>query len=182
MAPRALILTKRSLADRDGLPTLAEIKGHATHSQEPQWFTTAPISRDPKAARQGRLERRRCRPVRDQRSVLLLWRWRRRRDLGIPRDRLNVNGGACRARPPHRRHRRSVDRDAAACTGSAEPENAASRHFASAAAKATAIAHRARRSLTPRHRPVRRPRWRQITSRPGYLCRKLDRGQKRGPT
>ena len=22
---------------------LAEIKGHATHSQEPQWFTTAPI-------------------------------------------------------------------------------------------------------------------------------------------
>src|SRR5215813_5364381 len=39
----ALILAKRSLADRDGLPYLAEIKGHATHSQEPQWFTTAPI-------------------------------------------------------------------------------------------------------------------------------------------
>src|SRR5215216_4786140 len=38
----ALILAKRSLADRDGLPMLAEIKGHATHSQEPQWFTTAP--------------------------------------------------------------------------------------------------------------------------------------------
>jgi acetyl-CoA C-acetyltransferase len=29
----ALILAKRSLADRDGLPVLAEIKGHATHSQ-----------------------------------------------------------------------------------------------------------------------------------------------------
>src|SRR5213079_1278811 len=39
----ALILTKRSLADRGGLSYLAEIKGHATHSQEPQWFTTAPI-------------------------------------------------------------------------------------------------------------------------------------------
>src|SRR5258707_14859576 len=39
----ALILAKRSLADREGLPVLAEIKGHATHSQEPQWFTTAPI-------------------------------------------------------------------------------------------------------------------------------------------
>src|ERR1035438_6712456 len=39
----ALILTKRSLADRDGLPLLAEIKGHATHGQDPQWFTTAPI-------------------------------------------------------------------------------------------------------------------------------------------
>src|ERR1700755_3110178 len=39
----ALILAKRSLADRDGLSYLGEIKGHATHSQEPQWFTTAPI-------------------------------------------------------------------------------------------------------------------------------------------
>src|SRR3979490_2291341 len=39
----ALVLTKRSLADREGLPALAVIRGHATHSQEPQWFTTAPI-------------------------------------------------------------------------------------------------------------------------------------------
>src|SRR5581483_1997147 len=39
----ALVLAKRSLVDREGLPILAEIKGHATHSQEPQWFTTAPI-------------------------------------------------------------------------------------------------------------------------------------------
>src|ERR1700743_3202592 len=39
----ALILARRSLTYRDGLPALAEIKGHATHSQEPQWFTTAPI-------------------------------------------------------------------------------------------------------------------------------------------
>src|SRR4029078_13422115 len=39
----ALILARRSLTNRDGLPALAEIKGHATHSQEPQWFTTAPI-------------------------------------------------------------------------------------------------------------------------------------------
>src|ERR1700752_1350364 len=37
----ALILTRRSIANREGLPVLAEIRGHATHSQEPQWFTTA---------------------------------------------------------------------------------------------------------------------------------------------
>ena len=23
------------------------------------------------------------------------WRWRRKRDLGIPREKLNINGGAC---------------------------------------------------------------------------------------
>src|SRR5438270_5985776 len=40
----ALVLARRSLADRDGLSYLAVIKGHATHSQEPQWFTTAPIA------------------------------------------------------------------------------------------------------------------------------------------
>src|SRR6202021_3190689 len=39
----ALILAKRSLADRDGLPALAEIKGQATHSQETQGFTAAPL-------------------------------------------------------------------------------------------------------------------------------------------
>ncbi len=39
----ALILTRRSIALRDGLPILAEIRAHATHAQEPAWFTTAPI-------------------------------------------------------------------------------------------------------------------------------------------
>ncbi len=39
----ALILTRRSQAQALGLPVLAEIRGHATHSQDPAWFTTAPI-------------------------------------------------------------------------------------------------------------------------------------------
>jgi len=39
----ALILTRRSQAQALGLPILAEIRGHATHSQDPAWFTTAPI-------------------------------------------------------------------------------------------------------------------------------------------
>src|SRR3546814_15056521 len=39
----ALVLMRRSEADRRGFAILAEIKGHATHSQEPAWFTTAPI-------------------------------------------------------------------------------------------------------------------------------------------
>nr|WP_114185218.1 acetyl-CoA C-acyltransferase [Microvirga aerophila] len=39
----ALVLMRRSLAERDGLPVLAQIRAHATHSQDPAWFTTAPI-------------------------------------------------------------------------------------------------------------------------------------------
>lgn len=35
----ALILTRRSIAEREKLPILAEIKAHAAHSQEPAWYT-----------------------------------------------------------------------------------------------------------------------------------------------
>src|SRR5262249_35099181 len=39
----ALVLMKRSEAERRGIAPLACIAGYATHSQEPQWFTTAPV-------------------------------------------------------------------------------------------------------------------------------------------
>src|SRR5262249_44781326 len=39
----ALVLTRRSRALQEGLPVLAEIRAHATHSQDPAWYTTAPI-------------------------------------------------------------------------------------------------------------------------------------------
>jgi acetyl-CoA C-acetyltransferase len=90
----ALILTRRSIAEREGLPILAEIRGHATHSQDPAWFTTAPIPAI--------------------RKLLVKTGWKTsdvdlfeineafaavamaaQHDLAIPRDRLNVNGGAC---------------------------------------------------------------------------------------
>src|SRR5690349_8679978 len=39
----ALVLMRRSQAERRGLKPLAVITGHATHSQEPAWFSTAPV-------------------------------------------------------------------------------------------------------------------------------------------
>ena len=39
----ALVMTRRSTADRLGLEPLATIAGHSTHAQEPGWFTTAPV-------------------------------------------------------------------------------------------------------------------------------------------
>src|SRR5712672_2418929 len=39
----ALVLMRRSTAARRGLTPLAVIAGHSTHSQEPGWFTTAPV-------------------------------------------------------------------------------------------------------------------------------------------
>jgi acetyl-CoA C-acetyltransferase len=90
----ALILTKRSLADRDGLPFLAEIKGHATHSQEPQWFTTAPIPAIRKLLDKvgwsvGDVD---LFEINEAFAVVAM---AAQRDLGIPREKLNINGGAC---------------------------------------------------------------------------------------
>jgi acetyl-CoA C-acetyltransferase len=90
----ALILTKRSLAEREGLPILAEIRGHATHSQEPQWFTTAPIPAIRKLLDKvgwsvGDVD---LFEINEAFAVVAM---AAQKDLGIPRETLNVNGGAC---------------------------------------------------------------------------------------
>jgi acetyl-CoA C-acetyltransferase len=90
----ALVLARRSRADRDGLPVIAEIKGHATHSQEPQWFTTAPIPAIRKLLDKvgwsvGDVD---LFEINEAFAVVAM---AAQRDLGIPRDKLNINGGAC---------------------------------------------------------------------------------------
>jgi acetyl-CoA C-acetyltransferase len=90
----ALVLARRSRAERDGLPVIAEIKGHAAHSQEPQWFTTAPIPAIRKLLDKvgwsvGDVD---LFEINEAFAVVAM---AAQRDLGIPRDRLNINGGAC---------------------------------------------------------------------------------------
>jgi len=90
----ALVLTRRSVARAHGLPVLATVLGHATHSQAPERFTTAPIPAIAKLAeRIGRPlagidlfeinEAFACVPMAAM------------RDLGLPREKVNVHGGAC---------------------------------------------------------------------------------------
>ena len=50
----ALVLMRRSLAEEKGFQPLAIILDHATHAQEPGWFTTAPGRGDAEALRQAR--------------------------------------------------------------------------------------------------------------------------------
>jgi acetyl-CoA C-acetyltransferase len=90
----ALILSRRSIAEREGLPILAEIKAHATHSQDPAWFTTAPIPAIRKLLGKTGWS------VADVdlfeiNEAFAAVAMAAQRDLGIDRDRLNVNGGAC---------------------------------------------------------------------------------------
>ncbi len=90
----ATILISEDEATKRGLKPLARIVGHATHAQQPEWFTTAPVS-----AIQGVLDKVGWTvadvdlfEVNEAFAVVALAPIR---DLGIPYDKLNVNGGAC---------------------------------------------------------------------------------------
>jgi acetyl-CoA C-acetyltransferase len=90
----ALLLMRRSIAEKERLPILAEIKGHATHSQDPAWFTTAPIPAIRKllAKVNWTVEEVDLFEINEAFAVVAM---AAAKELSIPRDRLNVNGGAC---------------------------------------------------------------------------------------
>jgi acetyl-CoA C-acetyltransferase len=90
----ALVLTRRSLAERDGLPVLAEIRAHATHSQDPAWFTTAPIPAIRKLLGKAGWDAKDV-DLFEINEAFAVVAMAAQKDLSIPREKLNVNGGAC---------------------------------------------------------------------------------------
>ena len=81
-------------AARRGVQPLARIVGHATHSQQPEWFTTAPVGAI--SALLGKvgwkIEDVDLFEVNEAFAVVAMAPIR---ELGIPHDKVNVNGGAC---------------------------------------------------------------------------------------
>lgn len=90
----ALLITRRSVAEREGLTPLAIIRGHAGHAQAPAWFTTAPIF-----AMQKLFEKVGWRAsdvdLYEINEAFAVVAMAAMRDLGLPHDKVNVNGGAC---------------------------------------------------------------------------------------
>ncbi len=90
----ALVITTASEAARRGVTPLATILAHATHAQEPAWFTTAPVQ-----AIRRLLERLRW-SVQDVglfeiNEAFAVVTMAAMHDLDLPADRVNVHGGAC---------------------------------------------------------------------------------------
>jgi acetyl-CoA C-acetyltransferase len=90
----ALVLLRAEDAMRRGIKPLARIVAHATHSQEPEWFTTAPVGAIQKVlAKAGwRVEDVDLFEVNEAFAVVAMTPMR---ELGIQHGRLNVHGGAC---------------------------------------------------------------------------------------
>ena len=90
----ALVMMRASTAARLGCNPLARVVSHATHAQEPEWFSTAPVGASEKALAKAGW----------QVGDVDLWEINEAfavvpmalmHDLKVPHDKVNVNGGAC---------------------------------------------------------------------------------------
>ena len=90
----ATVLLSADEAGRRGLQPLARIVAHATHSQEPEWFTTAPIGaiRNVLGKAGWSVSDVDLFEINEAFAVVAMAPIR---ELGIPHARINVNGGAC---------------------------------------------------------------------------------------
>ena len=89
----ATVLTSADEAARLGLKPLARIVGHTPWSQEPEWFTTAPVGaiRNLLDKVGWKVEDVDLFEVNEAFAVVAMAPIR---ELGIPHEKLNVNGGA----------------------------------------------------------------------------------------
>lgn len=90
----ALVLMRRSTAEREGIAPLATIVGHATHAQAPNLFATAPIGALHKLGeRTGwSLKDVDLFEINEAFAVVAMAAMR---DLDLPHDKVNIHGGAC---------------------------------------------------------------------------------------
>ncbi len=90
----ALVMTRASVAERLGLTPVARLVAHAGHAHAPARFTTAPVNAMQKAlAKAGwGVSDVDLFEVNEAFAVVAMIAMR---DLGIPHDVLNINGGAC---------------------------------------------------------------------------------------
>ncbi|NKJ74757.1 acetyl-CoA C-acyltransferase [Rhizobium leguminosarum bv. viciae] len=90
----ALVLMRRSEAERRGLKPLATILGHATHSQAPNLFATAPIGALQKLSDRTGLPLSEV-DLFEINEAFAVVAMAAMRDLNLPHEKVNVHGGAC---------------------------------------------------------------------------------------
>ncbi len=90
----ALLLMRQSTAEKLGCKPVARIVGHACHSQDPAWFTTAPVGPIKKLSEKVKWD------VADVdlfeiNEAFAAVTMAAMEEHGIPHDKVNIHGGAC---------------------------------------------------------------------------------------
>jgi acetyl-CoA C-acetyltransferase len=90
----ALVMMRRSSAERRGLAPLAVVMGQSTHAQEPGWFTTAPVG-----AMRKLFEKVSWTPkdvdLYEINEAFAVVAMAAMKEHGLPHEKVNVHGGAC---------------------------------------------------------------------------------------
>src|SRR4029079_17885962 len=90
----ALVLMRRSQAERRGLTPLAVIVAHATHAQEPAWFATAPVGAIEKLYRKTGWTTKDI-DLYEINEAFAVVTMAAMKEHGLAPDKVNVHGGAC---------------------------------------------------------------------------------------
>jgi acetyl-CoA C-acetyltransferase len=90
----ALVMMRRSTAEKLGLAPLAIVAGHSTHAQEPGWFTTAPVGAikklyDKTGWSAGTVD---LYEINEAFAVVTMAAMK---EHGLPHEKVNIHGGAC---------------------------------------------------------------------------------------
>ncbi|MET4129571.1 acetyl-CoA C-acyltransferase [Roseovarius sp. MBR-6] len=90
----ALVIAARETAEARGLTIRARILGHASHGQAPGWFTTAPVPAAQKLLKRlgwgvGDVD------LWEVNEAFAVVPMAFMHEMGLPREKVNVNGGAC---------------------------------------------------------------------------------------
>jgi len=90
----ALVLMRESTAKKLGCTPIARILGHASHSQEPDWFTTAPVGAIEKLYKKVGWSGADV-DLFEVNEAFAVVPMAAMKEHNIPHDKINVHGGAC---------------------------------------------------------------------------------------
>ena len=90
----ALVLMRRSGAERRGVAPLARVVAHAAHAQAPEWFTTAPAGAIRKVLARAGWSKDEV-DLWEINEAFAVVTMAAMKEHGLPADRVNVHGGAC---------------------------------------------------------------------------------------
>lgn len=90
----ALVMMKKSEAEKRGLTPIATIVAQATHAQEPEWFTTAPVTAISTVLEKAGWEKDEV-DLFEVNEAFAVVTMAAIRELGLDHAKVNIHGGAC---------------------------------------------------------------------------------------
>ncbi|HXF67399.1 MAG TPA: acetyl-CoA C-acyltransferase [Burkholderiales bacterium] len=90
----AMVLMRRSEAERRGIAPRARIVAYSTHSQEPRWFTTAPVGAIRKLFEKTGWNAQTT-DLFEINEAFAVVAMAAMQELALPHEKVNVHGGAC---------------------------------------------------------------------------------------